>query len=256
MAPKSGFFPGGTLSSVRSERGVAVVVVLYGLSIFSVLSLTVLRNAELEKTLRTTTDPDLHVVLYAGGAGSPKILGRLNLPTPHRTQGREPDNSVEVNAPGPVGLAMTAEMPEGWAYAVRLSPALRVCCDSGSGACAAVTWDEQIPQGSIKPVGALAQHGEATDRLRFALNPHSVPEDLTLDRAATAAQAFLVKATRVTDDSAPSPASDTTALSCTLQSNNATLATGTLQLTPGVDEQGRATRVSAGTFDLQYSRPK
>lgn len=158
---------------------------------FSVLSLTVLKNSELEKTLRTTTDPDLHVVLYAGGAGSSRIVGRLNLPTPLRTQGREPDNSIEVTAPGPVGMAMTADMNERWAYAVRLSPELRVCSDAGDRACSAAVWDEQIPQGAVTPsVSIPSQFADPSQRPRFALSPLPVPTYLTLDPNATAGQPF------------------------------------------------------------------
>ena len=242
----------------HSDRGIAVVVVLYGLSIFSVLSLTVLKNTELEKALQTATDPDLHVVLYAGGAGSPKIMGRLNLPTPYRTQGREPDNSVEVNAPGPVGMAMTAEMTQGWAYAVRLSSDSRVCCDAGDGACSSVPWDQDVPQGSVKPPLAAGLKVESnTQRLEFALSSLPVPTDVTLDANATAGSAFLVRATRIPEGgSAPELPGATTEVTCTLQNPDTTLATGKLQLTPGVDEQGRVNRVSAGSFELTYSRPK
>src|SRR5215217_3156603 len=82
-----------------ADRGVAVVVVLFALSIFSVLSLTVLRNSALEVILRTSDHPDLHVVLYAGGAGSLQVLGRLNLLTIWRLQDSVPDLSAEVRAP-------------------------------------------------------------------------------------------------------------------------------------------------------------
>jgi hypothetical protein len=98
--------------SRRSDAGVALVAVLYALSIFSVLSLTVLRNAALEKTLRTADDPDLHVVLYAGGAGSRTVIGRLNLPTIWRNQGG-PDRSTEIRVPGAPGLDLASELSPG-----------------------------------------------------------------------------------------------------------------------------------------------
>ena len=73
-----------------------MVAVLYALSIFSVLSLTVLGNAMLEKKLRTADDPDLHVVLYAGGAASQTVIGRLNIPTILRNQGSPTDRPKSV----------------------------------------------------------------------------------------------------------------------------------------------------------------
>src|SRR5687767_8566888 len=134
----------------RSERGIAVVVLLYGMSVFSALSLSLLRNAELEKTFRTGDDPDLHVVLYTGGASSQTMIGRLNLPTASRKQ-EGPDASTEVRIPGAPHLNMASELPPGWSYAVRLSPEARVCCDGGDNACASVTWDESIVAGSVAP---------------------------------------------------------------------------------------------------------
>src|SRR5688500_19388408 len=74
-----------------SQSGVAVVVLLYGLSVFSVLSLTALRDAELERTLQTADHPDLHVVLYAGGANSPTMIGRSE---EHTSELQSPCNLV------------------------------------------------------------------------------------------------------------------------------------------------------------------
>ena len=123
---------------IGSDRGIAVVVLLYGMSVFSVFSLSLLRNAELEKTFRTADDPDLHVVLYAGGASSQTMIGRLNLPTASRKL-EGPDKSTEVRIPGAPHLTMASELPAGWWYAVRLTPDVRVCCDGGDNACAGVT---------------------------------------------------------------------------------------------------------------------
>jgi hypothetical protein len=85
-----------------SERGAAAIVLLFALSIFSVLSMTVLRNSGLEAVLRTSDKPDVHVVLYAG---------RRRLASGHRaiesTDRRRvesgTDISAEIRAPGLVG---------------------------------------------------------------------------------------------------------------------------------------------------------
>jgi hypothetical protein len=235
-----------------SERGVAVVVLLYGLSVFSVLSLTALRNPELEKTLRTAQDSDLHVVLYAGGAKSQTMVGRLNLPTIFRTQG-EPDKSTEVRIPGAPHLDLAAELAPGSAYAVRLSPHARVCCDGGDNACASVTWDEEIAAGSVTPVlPRPLQPGAESRELQFELSSLAVPSDVALDPTATASSAFLVRATRVLDGFTAGATEDAQRMTCTLQSGDATVATGTLRIRPGLDENRVVTRISSGTLELSY----
>ncbi|MCA1561805.1 MAG: hypothetical protein LC804_16580 [Acidobacteria bacterium] len=239
----------------RSERGVALVAVLYALSIFSVLSLTVLRNADLEKTLRTAEDPDLHVVLYAGGAGSRTVIGRLNLPTIWRNQGG-PDRSTEVRVPGAPGLDLASELSPGWAYAVRLSPNARVCCDGGDNACSNVTWDQEIAEGSLTPAleRPLNTTGP-THSLHFALSSLAVPEDVVLDSSATAESGFMVRATRLREGSSAPTVSASQSMTCKLESADAAVVTGTLQIQPGTDERQAITRISSGTLELKYRAP-
>ena len=242
-------------ASSRSERGIAAVVLLYGMSVFSVMSLTVLRNAELEKTFRMADDPDLHVVLYAGGASSPTTVGRLNLPIASRNA-EGPDKSTEVRIPNTPNL--TAELPAGWSYAVRLSPEARVCCDGGDNACANVAWDTDSVEGSVNPALPRPLKPTAESReLQFALSSLTIPPDVPLDPAAAASSAFLVRATRLRpgSGSAPAPSQGAQAMTCTLQNGDVTLATGTLRLLPGVDENGAVTRISSGTFELKYNAP-
>lgn len=234
-----------------------MVVLLYALSAFSVLALTVLRNSELEATLRNGADPDLHVVLYAGGAGTASVVGRLNLPTVLRAQGTR-DDSAEVRAPGPVGTPLTAAFPAGAAYAVQLSGSLRVCCDMDGAACGSVGWDQPVPQGRVEPPLAEAI-AIAPDRstLQFALSALDVAPNAPLDPNATAPAQFLLRATRVPDGDPPPPlAAAATEVTCSMQTPDAVLATGTLRLLPGVDERGAVTRVSAGSLQLTYARRK
>lgn len=238
-----------------SERGVAVVVLLYGMSVFSVLSLTVLRNAELEKAFRTADDPDLHVVLYAGGANSHTTIGRLNLPTTSRNL-EGPDKSTEVRIPGGPHLDMASELPEGWSYAVRLSADARVCCDGGDNACAGVTWGEDTVAGSLTPVlpRPLKPAGGSRE-LQFALSSLAIPSDVALDPTATASPAFLLRATRVREGfsaGTTGPGQDAQRMTCTLQSGDATVATGTLRIQPGLDENRVVTRISSGSLELRY----
>jgi hypothetical protein len=237
------------------EQGVALVVLLYGMSVFSVLSLTALRNVELERTLHNADNPDLHVVLYTGGAGAQTMVGRLNLPTLWREL-EGPDKSTEVRIPGAPNLNLASELAPGSAYAVRLSPHVRVCCDGGDNACANVTWDDEIAAGSVTPpVSRPLDAAGASRQLQFALLSLAVPSDVALDPTATASSAFLVRATRLREGSSvgtTGPSQDAQRMTCTLQSGDATLATGTLRIQPGLDENRLVTRISSGTLELKY----
>jgi hypothetical protein len=236
----------------RAERGVAVIVMLFALSIFSVLSLTVLRNSPLESVLRTSDSPDLHVVLYTGGAGSPEIVGRLNIPTVWREQEGIPDQSDEIRAPGPVGSSITTELEPGLAYAVQLTQGLRVCCDSGDGACSKMTWDQQVPEGSLSPAMEKSLATRETNRqLHFSLSSADVADNLILGPNAVIESPFLIRAARV-PEGAQLPIVDSAAVSCRLVTPDAQLASGTLQLQPGVDSQHRVNRISAGSVELSY----
>ena len=240
----------------QSQRGVAVIVLLFALSIFSVLSLTVLRNTALEVLLRTSDNPDVHVVLYAGGAGTPHVVGRLNIPTIWRLQEGVPDTSAEVRAPAPVGSALTGELAPGWAYAAQLSSALRVCCDGGDGACKNIPWDQQVPDAAVTPpIEATPETKGTTQTLRFSLSSADLAANIPVDPNAAAESPFLIRATRVVEGAQPAGV-DGAAVSCRLDTRDGNLATGALTLQPGVDAQGRVNRVSAGSLELTYQEPK
>jgi hypothetical protein len=245
-------------SRVRRESGVAVLAVVYGLSVFSVLALSLLKDAALENRLRTAKDPDLHVVLYAGGAGSGHVVSRLNLPTILRREERKKDLSTEVRVPSPVGLDLTGELAAGWAYAVRLSATERVCCDGGDGACAQVKWDEEIAQGSVAPgFERPIRTSDTNQKLEFKLESSSVPDNVTIDPNAAVGSAFLLRATRVPAGSGAAASTQGTdmPMTCKLESGGLTMATGSLHIQPGADEHRAVNRVKSGTVDLEYRSP-
>ncbi len=244
------------LDTVHRQRGAAVIVLLFALSIFSVLALSVLRNSPLEMTLRTSDNPDLHVVLYTGGAGSPQVVGRLNLPTMFRLQEAMPDPSVEIRAPGPVGAPLTGELEPGWAYAVQLMPNVRVCCDSGDAACNNITWDQQVPEGSISPaIEAPLQSTDLERTLQFSVSSANIADNVALDPNASVESPFLVRATRVPEGAQPET-TGAAAVSCRLDTRERNLATASVALRPGADASGRVNRVSAGSVELHYKAPK
>ena len=82
----------------------------------------------------------------------------------------------------------------------------------------------------------------------------SVPTSVDLDPQATAASAFLVRATRVREGATPTMPEGEQAqqMSCTLQSSESIVATGTLRVQPGRDDTGAVTRISSGTVELNY----
>jgi hypothetical protein len=244
-----------SFASRDSERGIAVIAILFALLTFSVLSLSVLRNPALEVMLRTSDAPDLHVVLYAGGAGSPEIIGRLNLPTVSRLQETVPDTSAEVRAPAPVGDAIKGEFQPGHGYTVLVAPGVRVCCDGGDGTCANVAWDEPVPEGSISPKLERPLETAKTNReLQFSLSAADIADNVTLDPDAATEAPFLIKAAKVHEANV-APVDGAT-VSCRLDTRETKLAEGTLQLQPGTDRNGHVNRISSGTVKLSYQAPR
>jgi hypothetical protein len=242
----------------QSERGVAAVVVLFALAVFSVLSLSVLGIAPLEATLRLGSDPNLHVVLYASAKESPRVVGRLNMPTAWRHRDSQPEGSLEVRAPGPGGIELAADMPAGWTHSVQVAPGLRVCCDGGDDACSSVSWDQEVMAASVTPtLNRGLDATSTTHRLHFALSSPGTVSASDIDPESAAESAFLVKADRAGDSEPEIEAgSAVSTVSCRLVSASQTFASGTLRLVPGVDERGNINRVSSGTVELRYNEPR
>ena len=237
----------------QREQGEAVIALLFALSIFSVLSLTVLKHAALEEVLRTSDRPDLHLVLFAGGAGGSQIVGRLNLPTAWREESVT-DPSTEVRAPGGSVAELGTELQPGWAYAVQLTENVRVCCDTGDGACANVP-AEEIQQGAVSPtIDSLQTIGEERN-LRFSLSSAEIADNVVLDPAAVVESPFLIKASRIADGE-PLPEVAGADLSCRLEAGDRRLADGVVRLQPGIDHVGQMNRVSAGNVELKYQAPR
>jgi len=237
------------------ERGAAAIVLLFALSIFSVLSVTVLRNPALEAMLRTSDKQDLHVVLYAGGAGSPQVIGRLNLPTLGREESGV-DQSTEIRAPGLVGGDLRGELPPGSTYAVEITSNLRICCDNGDNACSGIPWDQQVNEAKLSPAIDRSLETTNTEReLQFSLSAADIADNVVLDPNAVTEAPFLIKAAKVQDGDVPTPV-DGAAVSCRLDTREKKLAEATLQLQAGTDRNGRVNRVSSGTVKLNYQAPK
>jgi hypothetical protein len=239
----------------RNERGAAAIVMLFALSIFSVLSLTFLRNPTLEAVLRTSDSPDLHVVLYTGGAGSPQVIGRLNMPTVGREESSS-DISTEIRAPGLVGGDLRGELPPGSIYAVQVTPNLRICCDNGDNACGGIAWDQPLNEAKVSPAVGRPLETTTTKRdLQFSLSSAEIADNVVLDPDALTKAPFLIKAAKVQNGDVATPV-DGAAVSCRLDTREKTLAEGTLQLQPGTDRNANVNRISSGTVKLSYQAPK
>jgi hypothetical protein len=241
--------------SRHDDRGVALLAVVYALSIFSVLSLSVLRNPALETLLRTSDHPDLHVVLYTGGAGSAEVIGRLNLPTVLGLEQPVPDVSAEVRVPGAAGWPLMGELEAGLAYAVQIAPELHVCCDGGDGACRNLPWDQRLEEGSVSPALERPLETIQSNRtLRFALSSADIADNVVLDPNAVVDSPFLIRATRTPEGSEPEIVG-AASVSCRLLTPGGSVATASARLRPGADAAGQVNRIASGFMELNYRQP-
>ncbi len=246
--------------AVRSESGAVIAEVLYALALFCVLSLTAVGNVPLERTFRTSQHPDLHLVLYAGGAGSSSVLARLNLPTVLRGEGAgEEDKSVAIKVPSTLGLALNTALPPGGTHAVQLADGVRVCCDGGDNACARVPSDQQLEQAALTPALAASVRTTETQReLTFKLETFEPADSIALDPNAAVDNGFLVKASRLLPDgmgSAQLPAGAGSYVVCRLEAGDGMLASGLLQLDAPVDSVTQTSRLRGGSVYLKYRAP-
>jgi len=241
----------------RSERGAVIAEVLYALSLFSVLSLTAVSNAPLEETLRTSSYPDLHLVLYAGGAGTPSVLARLNLPTLERTDRDAKDRSIAVQVPTIAAGPITDSLSPGGTYSVQLGQGLKVCCDGGDNACANVDPAVPLEQASVTPaVDSAVKVLDTFRELKFNLETFQPADNTLLNPAASVENGFLVKATRVADfDAVQAQASAGGYVVCRLQQGRSILATGLLRLDAPIDPLGQSSRLQGGSVHLKYLAP-
>ena len=243
--------------SYRSEHGAVIAEVLYALSIFSVLSLTAVGNSQLEETFRTNTSPDLHLVLYAGGAGTPTVLGRLNPPTMTRTAPESKDGSVAVTVPAVSAGPITAPLPQGGSYSVQLGHGLRVCCDGADDACGNVDSTVPVEVASLTPaIETPLKVADTVRELRFNLEAFEPSLNADLNPTASVENGLLVKATRVSDfDAVQAQASAGGYVVCRLQQGKSILATGLLRLDAPIDQLGQSSRLRGGSVHLKYLAP-
>jgi hypothetical protein len=224
------------------EHGIATVVVLYGMSAFAVLALTMLTDNQLRATFKAGEE-GLHVVIYAAGAGSEKFVARLNIPA--RWRANEEDFGVEVAVPPPPSADLDADVGPGWLHAIQLAPNVRLCCDTGDGACGSQPADTQLPVGAVnRHVAAPAS--DATERQVFSLT--TLDADTTiLDPRVVNENALLVKAEHATQ--ASDPAGLAGGLMCTLERDATIVATGRLALRPS---RGAQPGPFAGELEVSY----
>jgi len=249
--------PGPARACLLSETGAVIAEVLYAVSLFCVLSLTATSNAQLEETFRTSSYPNVHLVLYAGGAGTPAVLGRLNLPTVSRTAPESKDRSVAVTVPAISAGPISAPLPQGGSYSVQLAEGLRVCCDGADNACANVDPAAPIEQASLTPaIGAPIKVADTVRELKFNIETFEPAANTQLNPEASVENGLLVKATRVTDfDAVQAQASAGGYVVCRLQQGRSILATGLLRLDAPIDAGGQSSRLRGGSVHLKYLAP-
>ena len=233
------------------ERGLAALLVIYGLSVFSVLALTMITDPELERKFRAVADYDLHVVLFGGRSNQETIVSRLNVPTILRESTGD-DFGVELQIPVPEAADMTLAFVPGSTYSVNLSTEVRVCCDTGDGACANVPADSVTPVGTVnRTVSSPKPTGETT--IQFDLSTFPPADNLTLDPAVSNGNNFLIKAAKNLAVDAESWIADAN-LMCKIESAGKTIAIGTLVLQP--TSATPVTGPFVGRLTLKYGLPK
>jgi hypothetical protein len=234
---------------VHNEGGVIALLVVYGLSLFSVLALAMITDPDLDRKFRSVADYDLHVVLFGGRPDSERIISRLNVPTLQRATAQE-DFGTEVMIPLPVEADVSGEFGPGSTYAVQLGPDVRVCCDTGDNACAGRSHSE-LPVGSANRTVKLPIASQETT-VRLTLSTFPVPEDLPLDPALRNEDRFLIKAAKE-QGAEPTAPLQAPALMCNIEKSGTTIASGilALQRTAAVG-QGPFT----GKIQLRYGSAK
>jgi hypothetical protein len=249
------------ISHVPNEAGVALVVVLFALSVFSALTATVLTDAAVENDLLSGV-PGAQVALSTSEIPS-QIAGPSNVAAPWRLvttrSGRFP---LMVGMPLPDGFNRDSMFtPSGWSYAVGLASGLRVCCDGGDGKCARdAAADQQTYAASVNPVLPPPNPGGAEQRLLLDLAT-SVPSPTS---ETASANIYSVKATVSSSQAPPgdvvpeqTQAPSGSVVACMLENQGTIVAKGTMHLRrvprSGVPST-QADWLSEGTLDLTYRR--
>jgi hypothetical protein len=211
---------------IHNEGGVVSLLVVYGLSLFSVLALAMITDPDLDRKFRSVADYDLHVVLFGGRPDSERIISRLNVPTLQRATAQE-DFGTEVTIPLPIDADVSGEFGPGSTYAVQLGPDVRVCCDTGDNACDSRPHSE-LPVGSANRTLKLPIPNQETT-VRLTLSTFPVPEDLALDPTLRTEDRFLIKAAKEPGADPTAPLQDP-ALMCKMEKSGKAIASGILAL--------------------------
>jgi hypothetical protein len=249
------------ISHLPDEAGVALVVVLFALSVFSALAATLLTDRAIESDLQSGV-PGAHVGLtteeipdQVAGSSSAAAPWRLVTSRP----GRPP---LMVWMPLPGGFTREDTFaPGGWSYAVGLASGLLVCCDGGDGKCARdAAADQHTYPASVNPALPPPNPGGLEQRLLLDLAT-SVPPPTS---GAASANLFPLQATASSIQALPgdvvtypSQAPYGSIVACTLENQGTVVARGAMRLRrvprPGVPST-QADWLSEGTLDLTYRR--
>ena len=250
------------INDVRNEVGVALVVVLFGLSVFSTLTATLITDSAIESDLLSGA-PGAKVELSMSEIPS-QIASPSTAAAPWRLVTTRPGRfPFVVRMPMPEGFNRESTFSSsGWSYAVGLASGLRVCCDGGDGKCERDSAaDQQTYAASVNPVLPPP-------------NPSGGPEqrlllDLTISAAsptgeAASANTYSIKAS---PSSSQAPSGDVVAdpsqtppsslMACMLENQGTVIAKGTMRLRRALrsDAPGaQAEWLSEGTLDLTYRR--
>ena len=246
---------------VSGEHGMTLLVVLFAVSAFSALAVSVFTDKALEAAL--ASGMELTVSEPARNVPSPKVPWPVKI-----TRTSLGDSVLQVRTPVPMDSASeehvgASSQPGGWISVVQVAPGVRVCCDGGDGLCRSHPLGETTTATPDPPLDLSLSQASPIQSLVFSLVTGAEPPV----PGATNPSPFYTVNVR------PQPSSTTDALTqqpngsdaplpggeviaCQLERSDAVLAQGLFRLQRALPPVGDGSdRVLEGTLSLDYFRP-
>jgi len=238
------------------QDGMAILAVLFAISAFSALAVTVLTDTTLEGAL--AAGAELTVSAPGQNASSLKAPWPLTI-----TRARLGESEFQVRIPVPADFEPELPVgagsnPGGWHSVVQVAPGIRVCCDGGDGLCRNRPLEETTD--STDPASDLSfSPGSPTQSLMFSLLTGA---DSQASGAANQSAVYTVNAKPQPPDAVSQEAiSDGQTpgggvVMCQLEKGEVVLAAGLIRLQQAPPPTGDGSdRVLEGTLRLDYFRP-
>ena len=237
---------------IAADRGAAMVLILFAISVFSAAAVAVLENPRLESNLRAGPF-GFHLAFSMGDLVQPVEGPSLSWKV---TTAHISDGNVEAQIPVAPGIHENSQSAaDGWTYSTELAPGITVCCDSGDGSCRNPDPNQPTYSGSVNreadtfPTAA----GALTGKLRLVLASAPPPLGSSAPDATGEARGYYIVRSGVAAEGAASP-DESQRISCTLMNHSGDLAQGVLDLRTFSTATSGIIRDIKGNIDLTYAR--